>query len=147
MCDCKCLRGQEAKIMWHTQPATPTSPDAIKHPTEWIAARVLSALIGVQSPHASYVLLCKFIKKFLDTSGRYPTMSAFDYLTGGRTAHPWMRLHCWRPHNFPHVITLCHADPHGVVDRRSRDIPGLRYKYMRSPQLFEAHHRPPARHS
>ena len=53
-----------------------------------------------------------------------------------------MRLHCWRPHNFPHVITLCHADPHGVVDRRSRDIPGLRYKYMRDPQLFEAHYRP-----
>ena len=48
-----------------------------------------------------------------------------------------MRLHCWRPHNFPHVITLCHADPHGVVDQRSRDIPGLRYKYMRYPQLFK----------
>jgi hypothetical protein len=41
--------------MWHPQPATPTSPDAIKHPAEWIAARVLSALIGLQSPHASFM--------------------------------------------------------------------------------------------
>lgn len=61
----ECLQGQEAKIMWHTRPATPTSPDAIKHPTEWIAARVLSALIGVQSPHASIYCYASLSRSFL----------------------------------------------------------------------------------
>jgi hypothetical protein len=38
-----------------------------------------------------------------------------------------------------YALALCCADPHGVVDQRSRALSGLRYKVQCPPRMFELH--------
>ena len=42
-----------------------------------------------------------------------------------------------------YALALCCADPHGVVDQRSRALSGLRYKVQCPPRMFEVHRKPP----
>lgn len=83
-----------------------------------------------------------FSTTLMQNTRAHLTISAFAPVTGGRTAHRTLRLHCWRPHRVPHVMALSHyAIPTTPMERWiSVFVRRVMYKCWGSPPGYLVPH-------